>query len=180
MSWCANGWGRIYLKPNGIPQNVIDQLDEMQEFELHSRMDRNDEVEWTLCYDGNFHEDCVESYLNVIAEYVDHGDIEMQGEEDTYWKYVFKDGHWHEVSGRIAYEDEFIKCSEINRSNENKLSFLHDIIDVFENFLEDKGIVIENPDKEQSGDSASNIYGCDYMDLESEIECVMKNWEVIK
>lgn len=179
MSLVANGYGRIYLKPGGIPQNILDQLDQMQEFELHTSQAFDGETAWMMCYDGNYYEDYVNDYLNIIAKYVDHGEVEMQSEDDSYWKYVFKDGNWHEVSGRIAYEDELTKCSEINRSNENKLSFLHDLIDVFENFLDDKGILLENPDKEQSGDGASNIYGDDYFDIESELECVLKNWEVI-
>jgi len=51
------------------------------------------------------------------------------------------------------------------------------IIETFEDFLEVKEIVIENPEKEDD-DFASNIYGTDYADLESRIrELFLGNME---
>ena len=48
-----------------------------------------------------------------------------------------------------------------------------DIIEVFEDFLQEKGITIENPDKAQSEDPG-NIYGTDYGDLYEAIADVLK------
>ena len=47
------------------------------------------------------------------------------------------------------------------------------IIEVFENFLEEKGIDIPNPEKE-GDDGAAIIYGTDYGELESRIENVLQ------
>lgn len=176
MSWYANGYGSFVPKNGGLPDNIRHELDEMSEFEI-STYDHHGDGHWYLSYDGNFHEDYVEEYLNKLAPYVESGEIEMSGEEETHWKYVFKDGGWAEVAGHIMYDDELTHA--LNLGNDRKLEFLHDIIDVFEGFLDDKGIVIDNPDKAQSEDPA-NIYGCDYGDLESEIECVLRRWEVLK
>lgn len=43
--------------------------------------------------------------------------------------------------------------------------FALDLIEMFEDFLESKGIVIENEEKEDNN-NASNIYGGDYCCLE--------------
>lgn len=47
------------------------------------------------------------------------------------------------------------------------------IIDVIEDFLDRKGIVIPNPERDEAAkedDSAANIYGDDYDDLQAELE----------
>lgn len=47
------------------------------------------------------------------------------------------------------------------------------IIEKFEDFLDEKGIVIPNSEKDED-DSASNIYGSDYYKLEDEIIEIIK------
>lgn len=44
------------------------------------------------------------------------------------------------------------------------------IIEIFENYLEDKGIEIDNPEREQSGENACQIYGTEYGDMEQKID----------
>lgn len=58
--------------------------------------------------------------------------------------------------------------------------FIGQIIDIFEDFLESKGIDIPNLDKEQSGDAAAIIYGMDYGKLQSELESMMYNWGILR
>lgn len=45
-----------------------------------------------------------------------------------------------------------------------KENLAHEIVELFEEFLNERGIKIENPDKEQD-ENAANIYGLDYADL---------------
>lgn len=49
------------------------------------------------------------------------------------------------------------------------------IIETFEDFLDEKGIVIPNDEKDQSPESASNIYGTDYGILSDRIESLLIN-----
>ena len=60
------------------------------------------------------------------------------------------------------------------------------IIEAFEDFLERRGITIDNPEKEEAGEDASLIYGSDYGELQDEIETILysagrvltrKSWE---
>jgi len=53
--------------------------------------------------------------------------------------------------------------------------FVGQIIDIFEDFLETKGIDIHNDEKDQDPDAAI-IYGCDYGDLYQDIEELLVNW----
>ena len=53
--------------------------------------------------------------------------------------------------------------------------FLGQVIDVFEDFLEEKGIDVSNEEKEESDDPAI-LYGSDYGFLESGIMDILKNW----
>lgn len=56
--------------------------------------------------------------------------------------------------------------------HEERMAFLAEIVEVFEDFLDRRGIVIPNEDKEQDED-ASNIYGCDFAELSDGVEEVL-------
>lgn len=54
-----------------------------------------------------------------------------------------------------------------------------EIIEIFEDFLDSKGIIIDNPEKEQSPDSASNIYGTDYGMIQCQLESLFMDKELV-
>lgn len=64
--------------------------------------------------------------------------------------------------------------------------FIGEIIEHFENFLDMKGIELDNPEKQEAidtgeeEDSIANIYGTDYGWLQSDIEGSLKNWGLIE
>lgn len=64
--------------------------------------------------------------------------------------------------------------------------FVGQIIDGFEDFLESKGISIENPEKQEAvndgedPDSICIIYGTDYGELQSYIESTLINWGLLQ
>lgn len=59
------------------------------------------------------------------------------------------------------------------------VEFCMDIIECFEDFLDRRGIVLENEDKEEDED-ASNIYGMDYAELEEGISDIMYKWNLVE
>ena len=59
-------------------------------------------------------------------------------------------------------------------SNQNQREIINSIIEIFEDFLEERGITIPNEEKEEDPD-ASNIYGSDYGDLSDDIENLLIN-----
>ena len=66
----------------------------------------------------------------------------------------------------------------------DKAEFIGEIIDIFEDFLAEKGIDIPNPEKEEnqpleSAEEQAIIYGTDFDDLESNIETLLINWDII-
>lgn len=69
-------------------------------------------------------------------------------------------------------------------TNDDLPQFVSQIIDIFEDFLEEKGINIENPEKEEAiadGEDPESIcilYGTDYGYLQSSIEEVLMNWKL--
>lgn len=63
-------------------------------------------------------------------------------------------------------------------NNNNLAEFVGQIIEVFEDLLEEKGIDIPNEEKEESEDPAI-IYGTDYGELQSGIEEILQHWGVI-
>lgn len=57
--------------------------------------------------------------------------------------------------------------------------FVGQIIDIFEDFLEFKGIEIENDEKEGT-EEETIIYGSDYGILQTNIETMLDNWNTEK
>ena len=70
-------------------------------------------------------------------------------------------------------------------NQDNMQEFICEIIEHFENFLEEKGITIENPEKQEAIDagedpeSICNIYGTDYGWLQSECEELIDYWKLL-
>ena len=60
--------------------------------------------------------------------------------------------------------------------NGYRLELLGQIIDVFEDFLEEKGIDILNPEKEED-DNPAILYGSDYDVLSDQIESILRLWK---
>ena len=65
-------------------------------------------------------------------------------------------------------------------SHEERLEILCSFIEVFEEFLEERGIDIPNEEKEQDPECASTIYGTDYGELENKIEKLLINLGYLK
>ena len=89
------------------------------------------------------------------------------------WGHYFKDL----ISAvRYAYDIPDI-------DHEERLTILNDIIEIFENFLDEKGIIIPNEERDYNenldDEESSNIYGTDYGNLSSEIENVLINAKLL-
>lgn len=59
-----------------------------------------------------------------------------------------------------------------------KAEFLGQIIDIFEDFLEERGVTLDNPEREEDDDAAV-IYGTDYGELQSQLEDLMVGWRLM-
>ena len=59
-----------------------------------------------------------------------------------------------------------------------KAEFLGQIIDIFEDFLEERGVRLDNPEREEDDDAAI-IYGTDYGELQSQLEALMVGWRLM-
>ena len=64
---------------------------------------------------------------------------------------------------------------DIKISENDKAEFVGQIIDVFEDFLESKGIDIPNDEKDDDDNSAI-IYGTDYGEIQTDLEELLQNW----
>ena len=56
--------------------------------------------------------------------------------------------------------------------------FAGQIIDIFEDFLEEKGILIENTERDEDAAYAAIIYGSDYGYLQDRIYDTLRNWKL--
>ena len=67
---------------------------------------------------------------------------------------------------------------------EDEEEFIGQIIDTFEDFLDDKGIVVENEERDTDGDldaeTSANIYGADYDYISDELRKIFRHWNIIR
>lgn len=62
----------------------------------------------------------------------------------------------------------------------NKEEFIGQIIDLFEDFLDEKNVKISNPEAIENGEeNIAIIYGGDYDTLHDQIQSVLENWDII-
>ena len=73
------------------------------------------------------------------------------------------------------------KCPILNSEKEE---FIGQIIDTFEDFLDEKGIIIPNKERDSDEDiepeEHANIFGKDYDILHSELSNVLSRWNIIE
>lgn len=65
---------------------------------------------------------------------------------------------------------------EIRITQEEEAEFIGQVVDVFEDFLESKGISIENEERDEDEETAAIIYGSDYDFLADEIHSTISAW----
>lgn len=92
------------------------------------------------------------------------------GDEDVYF-HVEKDGSVVNIDNEPL--DECYPNRSINE-------FVGQVIDIFEDFLDTKKIVLENDEKLEDVDVAANIYGADYGVLQTVLEDLLENWKLVE
>ena len=66
-------------------------------------------------------------------------------------------------------------------NHSERMEMLGQILDGIEGWLDAKGIVIHNPEKDEDQDPyAANIYGTDYGELSNIIESTLINWDLLE
>lgn len=76
-----------------------------------------------------------------------------------------------------------VRTYENKMSKDNYLELVGQLIDIFEDFLDDKGIIIENHERDEDvnliSEESANIYGADYYTLENKITDTLQKWDII-
>lgn len=88
--------------------SLIEKLDILTIYEYD---ETNDNMIFSGC-DEKYCSDKLHDFFNLIAPYTEGGEIEFQGEDNTYWKICFEDGDWEEYMGTIVYpQHDFYEVS---------------------------------------------------------------------
>ena len=177
MGYEAYGSGYInYINPlSEEKKNIIEDIAQDFWFDVNAYDKAQGMVD--VWYDGNYHDDSVQDFLRRMSEVgaVMEGALAFVGEDDEHWRFVYDTASksWKEESGHVFYGDQFPVSAN------DREEFLGQIIDTFEDFLDDKKVTIRNDEKEDSEHDDVNIYGTDYGNLESKLEAIMIRWRVL-
>ena len=183
MGYYADVSGHIDFARSLLPDEAktLEELLESGWYDFEDGLNRS-----TSCRDVDFWSGDKYYYdtgdmLNRIAEKlpVKSGVVECHGEDGDHWKFQFKPriphGVFQEVSGRVVYEDE------LPVAENDRMELIGQFIDVFEDFLDEKGVVIPNEDRDNDPEEEhANIYGDDYDRLQAGIEDTLTAWHILK
>jgi len=99
MGYYATASGEVTLKPDVDPDVVMDLLDY-----LYGELFQNDNCIEFYTSD-KYHEDDVIKTLDSLLPYITEGEVCYDGEDDTHWRFILRDGNWIEQNGHIVYDD---------------------------------------------------------------------------
>lgn len=144
MGYYASGSGVLKLKSE-VPEDVLALLS-WENAGFSEVADSPDGGLWLTFEYSRFHDDDMVHAMNKIAQYVESGDVEFCGEDDSHWRYHFRNGKMEEQSGEVVY-----------KSSKNARSFRIEFTRKYENgdgdlhwYDEDSGIVFDETEFDTS------------------------------
>lgn len=160
MGYYAVGSGDIELTGQ-LPEEVI-KLAEIP-YQIHFYKENMLEV----TADDKYYEDEVYDFLNAVTPYTKQGTIYYSGEDDTQWKFEFKDGEWKEIGSRVVYDDR----PALELSMVETQEFYGQLIDEIQDEIEKQ---------EQLGwPHGALIEGDFYDNLKTRLQSVLQRWHVL-
>lgn len=173
MSYYASGNGQLKLKDGvKIPTEIIAEIAK----DFDEVADAPDGGIYLTFEYSSYHDDDVTEKMEKLAPFIMEGDVVFEGDYNEHWRFHFYDGKMRYQNGRVVYEDAdpYFRRSE-------RQEMIGCVIDVFEDWLEEKGITAEDiPNDDREDDNETLIYGCDYGTLEGRIEEVLIKNELIE
>ena len=104
MGYYASGSGVLKLKSE-VPEDVLALLS-WENAGFSEVADSPDGGLWLTFEYSKFHDDDMVHAMNKIAQYVESGDVEFCGEDDSHWRYHFHNGKMEEQGGEIVYRSD--------------------------------------------------------------------------
>ena len=121
----------------------------------------------------------MEAMLKQLEPITTSGKINFSNSEnDFYWQWKFENGHFTERVGKIVYSRKDAARFFPAVQQDDIPEFVGEIIDIFEDFLEEKGIKIQNDEKDDDDNNSAIIYGSDYGLLQDQLEETYRNWDL--
>ena len=167
MGYYAHGSGVLKLKSE-VPEDVLALLS-WENAGFSEVADSPDGGLWLTFEHSKFHDDDMVHAMNKIAPYVESGDVEFCGEDDSHWRYHFHDGKMEEQGGEIVYKsnrpkrkfrvmftrvdertDEYGYCDDsviIEVDSKLTANIAAELINKFEQYVEDNEFVDVSVDK---------------------------------
>ncbi len=123
MGYYASGSGSAKLKKGTDKEALAKILDGIESgigfsFYVNGEYDYID-----MCHEyEKWYDDETDEFLSALIPYIEDGDMSFSGEDDCYWRYVFKpeEGKWEYEYARIVYDlsdfsDEELMAEVIKR-----------------------------------------------------------------
>ena len=118
MGYCAVGCGTIIMKKPSDSEirkildtldltdaNFLDSIQEYCNFDDFNITETIPTLVFDIGANQRYYDDEIREFLLAIESYVISGELNYEGEDQTFWRFYFRNGHWYEDTGTITYED---------------------------------------------------------------------------
>lgn len=176
MGYYASGEGTIKFKDETAEEIISNYIQKFKEIFECVECSKSE-----ISFNGydKFYSDEIEELLDEITPNTESGDIEYVGEDYALWRYHFDGTAFIEENGSVTYPSESEGEIREKISSNDKAEFVGQIIDIFEDFLDERGIILDNPERDDSDsipEETANIYGSDYGELQDALEEIIGKW----
>ncbi|MBQ5832606.1 MAG: hypothetical protein IIW43_03920 [Selenomonadales bacterium] len=170
MGYYANVDGIICPFNDEAKETILRFLSDQEYFEFLDVSEKNSGPKIQIWQYEKYWEDEYYEFFDKTRGLINNGLIECVGEDGELWCFEKRswDEDWVERNGRVVYDYG------------SNTELIAQLIEVFEDFLDDRGIVLDNDEKAESGESAANVYGTDYGEIQTSLETVLRNWGILK
>ena len=177
MRYYINFIGSILLKDE--PTNKQKDAFESRFGKDGVKISRTESERWLISLVGEFTypgDEAIQKMFDCIAPSTLSGDVRFWELCQDIWKYEynFRIGSWEKQQARIIWNRKEAYKVYPPISNDLGDEFVGQVVDIFEDFLGNKGVKISSDDSD-----GAIIIGRDYDKLAQDIKDILQNWDIL-
>lgn len=112
-------------------------------------------------HNDNFYEEEIKNILRDVAPYCEDGNLDFEGEDNTYWQYVIENHVFREVPGAVTYNAGVLVTNLFVNAEEERFSYINEraaLIGLLTEFTERELIDEESFSEDMSNEQLLDIY----------------------
>lgn len=109
--------GSVFIRPGDHLERIENAMNnswyDFERIDTDKTCNGEPLIEYCIYFEGSYHDESVWEILGIMEPFVAGGCLYFRGEDESVWRFVFRDGHFKEECAEYYYvTDECIKNAE--------------------------------------------------------------------